>query len=145
MLLSLVRSSLKPSNCLLSYKFCQQSDPDFQKQLKSKVTAENVTQMIDNMVKSNDVLLFMKGTPQYPQCGYSNTVVKILQGLGVKDIKGVNILSDIILRDQVKIYSNWPTYPQLYIKGKFVGGCDIVREMAASGDLKTLLADNQVI
>lgn len=87
----------------------------------------------------------MKGTVEAPQCGYSNTVVRILKGLGVKSIKGVNILNDPILRDQVKVYSNWPTYPQLYVKGKFVGGCDIVKEMENSGDLKNLLTENKVI
>lgn len=89
---------------------------------------------IDETVKANDVVLFMKGTPQFPQCGFSGQVVQILDYLGVA-YKGVNVLADDEIRNGIKQYSNWPTIPQLYVKGEFVGGCDIVREMFQSGEL----------
>lgn len=127
MLLSSLRSSFLSISPLIKYKFTKESDPDFMKHTKTNITIDNVKDFIDKLVHSNDVLLFMKGSVDRPQCGYSNTVVKILQQLGVKNIKGVNILADPIMREQVKVYSDWPTYPQLYVKGKFVGGCDIVR------------------
>jgi monothiol glutaredoxin len=96
-------------------------------------------QRIEELVKANKVLLFMKGTPQFPQCGFSATVVSILDGLGVK-FTGVNVLADPAIRDGVKTYSNWPTIPQLYVDGEFVGGCDIVKQMSASGELGQKLA-----
>src|SRR5215470_9136845 len=89
-------------------------------------------------ITDNDVVLFMKGTPQMPQCGFSGTVVQILNHLGVP-FKGVNVLASSELRQGIKDYSSWPTIPQLYVKGEFVGGCDIVREMFESGELKDLL------
>ena len=98
---------------------------------------------IDNEVKSNDVVLFMKGTPQFPQCGFSGQVVQILNYLGVP-YKGVNVLEDPALRDGIKAYSNWPTIPQLYVKGEFVGGCDITREMFQAGELQELLSEKGV-
>ena len=91
----------------------------------------------------NDVLLFMKGTPVFPQCGFSAAVVQILSHMGVK-FKGVDVLSDPSVRQGVKEFSNWPTVPQLYVKGEFVGGCDIVREMFETGELKTLLEEKGV-
>ncbi len=94
---------------------------------------------IDTMVKEHKVLLFMKGTPQFPQCGFSATVIQILDGLGAK-FQTVNVLADPSLRDGVKAYSNWPTIPQLYVEGEFLGGCDIVKQMSASGELATKLA-----
>jgi len=97
-----------------------------------------INDFIDNEVKTNDVVLFMKGTPQFPQCGFSGQVVQILDYLGL-DYKGINVLADGDLRQGIKDYSNWPTIPQLYIKGEFVGGCDIIREMFQSGELKTQL------
>lgn len=90
---------------------------------------------IDNEVKNNDVVLFMKGTPQFPQCGFSGQVVQILDYIGV-DYKGINVLADGDLREGIKEYSSWPTIPQLYVKGEFVGGCDIVREMFQAGELQ---------
>src|SRR4026207_2236274 len=90
---------------------------------------------IDSEVKSNDVILFMKGTPTFPQCGFSSQVVQILDYLGV-DYKGVNVLENADIRQGIKEYSNWPTIPQLYVKGEFVGGCDIVREMFQEGELQ---------
>lgn len=93
-----------------------------------------IREFIDNEVKTNDVLLFMKGTPDFPQCGFSGRVVQILQYLGVP-FKGVNVLSSDELRQGIKDYSNWPTFPQLYLKGELVGGADIVSEMFQSGEL----------
>jgi monothiol glutaredoxin len=90
-----------------------------------------INQFIDNEVKSNDVVLFMKGTPQFPMCGFSGQVVQILDYLGVP-YKGLNVLENEDLRNGIKTYSNWPTIPQLYVKGEFVGGCDIIREMFPS-------------
>jgi monothiol glutaredoxin len=100
----------------------------------------SIDQFIANEVKSNDVVLFMKGTPQFPQCGFSGQVVQILDHLGV-NYKGLNVLENAELRDGIKTYSNWPTIPQLYVKGEFVGGCDIVREMFQAGELQTALKD----
>lgn len=99
---------------------------------------------IEAEVKSNDVLLFMKGTPKMPMCGFSGQVVQILSHLGVP-FKGVNILESDALRQGVKDYSNWPTFPQLYVKGEFVGGADITREMFQAGELQTLLKDKGLI
>jgi monothiol glutaredoxin len=93
------------------------------------------SQQIDETVKTNDVVLFMKGTPKFPQCGFSGQVVQILDYLGV-EYGAVNVLEDEDIRQGVKAYSNWPTIPQLYVKGEFVGGCDIVREMFQAGELQ---------
>ena len=93
---------------------------------------------IANEVKTNDVVLFMKGTPTFPQCGFSSQVVQILDYLGI-DYKGVNVLENMDIRQGVKEYSNWPTIPQLYVKGEFVGGSDIMGEMFQSGELQKLL------
>jgi monothiol glutaredoxin len=89
---------------------------------------------IKKTVASNDVVLFMKGTKQFPQCGFSGQVAQILGHMGV-DYKDVNVLEDAAIRDGIKQFANWPTIPQLYVKGEFVGGCDIVREMFQSGEL----------
>jgi monothiol glutaredoxin len=94
-----------------------------------------IAQFIDSEVKGNDVVVFMKGTPGFPQCGFSGQVVQILDYIGV-DYKGVNVLTSNELRQGIKEYSNWPTIPQLYVKGEFVGGCDIVREMFQAGELQ---------
>ena len=94
-------------------------------------------------VVSSDVVLFMKGTPVFPQCGFSAAVVQILSDLGVK-FKAVDVLKDPDIRQGIKDYSNWPTIPQLYVKGEFVGGCDIIREMSETGELKALLAEKGV-
>ena len=103
----------------------------------------SIQQFIDNEVKSNDVVLFMKGTPQFPQCGFSGQVVQILDYLGVP-YKGLNVLENDELRNGIKQFSNWPTIPQLYVKGEFVGGCDIIREMFQAGELQSLLAEKGV-
>jgi monothiol glutaredoxin len=102
-----------------------------------------IEQFIESAVKGNDVVLFMKGTPQFPQCGFSGQVVQILDHLGVA-FKGFNVLENEDLRTGVKTYSNWPTIPQLYVKGEFVGGCDIIREMFQAGELQGLLKEKGV-
>ena len=99
---------------------------------------------IDNEVKNNDLVVFMKGTPQFPQCGFSGQVAQIMDYLGV-DWKGINVLADDDLRQGVKDYTNWPTVPQVYVKGEFIGGCDITREMFQSGELKQLLEEKGVV
>ena len=98
---------------------------------------------IENEIKSQDVVVFMKGTPQFPMCGFSGQVVQILQYLDVP-FKGVNVLDDMAIRDGIKAYSNWPTIPQIYVKGEFVGGCDITREMFQSGELQTFLSEKGI-
>ena len=98
---------------------------------------------IDNDVKTNDVVLFKKGTADMPQCGFSGRSVQILQNLGVT-FKDVNVLANDAIRQGIKDYTNWPTVPQLYVKGEFVGGADIMMEMFQSGELKQLLADKGV-
>ena len=98
---------------------------------------------IDAEVKSSDVVLFMKGTPQFPMCGFSGQVVQILDYLGVP-FKGVNVLDADDIRQGIKDYSNWPTIPQLYVKGEFVGGCDNTREMFQSGELVELMKTNGI-
>jgi monothiol glutaredoxin len=102
-----------------------------------------IEQFIDNEVKSNDVVVFMKGTPQFPQCGFSGQVVQILDYLGVP-YKGINVLESDDLRQGIKAYAQWPTIPQLYVKGEFVGGCDIIREMFQAGELQGLLKEKGV-
>ena len=102
------------------------------------MSAQDVQDWIGKTVAGNEVVLFMKGTKTMPQCGFSMQVTQILSHLGV-DFKDVNVLDDMGVREGIKIYSNWPTIPQLYIKGEFVGGCDIVREMFQAGELQELL------
>jgi monothiol glutaredoxin len=98
---------------------------------------------IDATVKGNDIVLFMKGTPQFPQCGFSGLVVQVLDYLGAP-YKGVNVLESMEMRQGIKDYANWPTIPQLYVKGEFVGGADIVKEMFQSGELATHLAERGI-
>lgn len=99
---------------------------------------ENAQKKIDELVKSKDVLLFMKGSPEQPRCGFSMTVSKILKDLKIK-FYSINVLEDEEIRVGIKQYSNWPTIPQLYIKGNFIGGCDIVKEMYQKGELQKIL------
>ena len=103
----------------------------------------SVAERIKSDIQSNDVVLYMKGTPVFPQCGFSSTVVQVLTHLGVK-FKGIDVLSDPSIREGIKQFSNWPTIPQLYVKGEFLGGCDIVREMYESGELQELLSTNGI-
>ena len=102
------------------------------------MTTKPALEQIGATIAANDVVLFMKGTPEVPQCGFSAAVTKILSQLGVS-FTPVNVLEDDALRQSIKDYSNWPTIPQLYVKGELVGGCDIVREMHKSGELRPLL------
>jgi monothiol glutaredoxin len=104
---------------------------------------QNVVERIKQDLGSSDVVLYMKGTPVFPQCGFSAAVVQVLSHVGVP-FKGINILEEPSLRQGLKEFSNWPTFPQLYVKGELVGGCDIVREMYESGELQQLLTDNGV-
>jgi len=100
----------------------------------------SIQDTIRDQVKSNHVVLYMKGTPQFPQCGFSATVVEILKRSGVSDYLAVDVLADPEIRQGIKDYANWPTIPQLYVDGEFVGGCDIVREMYQAGELPQVLA-----
>ncbi|MEQ1866888.1 MAG: Grx4 family monothiol glutaredoxin [Micropepsaceae bacterium] len=102
-----------------------------------------VTDRIKADVESNDIVLFMKGTPAMPQCGFSATVIHILDHVGVK-YKAVNVLADPEIRQGIKDFSNWPTIPQLYVKGEFVGGCDILKEMFENGELRPFLEEQGV-
>ena len=102
-----------------------------------------VTERIQEELKENEVVLFMKGTPVFPQCGFSAAVVQVLTHLGVK-YKGIDVLQDPGLRQGVKEFASWPTIPQLYVKGEFVGGCDIVREMYQTGELAELLQNHGI-
>ena len=96
-------------------------------------------QRIDDLVKNNRVVLFMKGTAQFPQCGFSGRAVQVLRACGVEELKTVNVLEDEEVRQGIKDFSNWPTVPQLYVNGEFIGGTDIMNEMYDSGELQTLL------
>ena len=104
---------------------------------------QQTNDMIKNEIENNEVCLFMKGTPDAPQCGFSMAVSNILKILEV-NFKGVNVLENQNLREGIKIYSDWPTIPQLYIKKEFVGGCDIIKEMYENGELKKLLSDKKI-
>ena len=99
----------------------------------------DVQDRIRDQITQHRVVLYMKGTPQFPQCGFSATAAEILKRCGVTDYLAVNVLEDADLRQGIKDYANWPTIPQLYVDGEFVGGCDIMREMYSSGELKPLL------
>ena len=104
---------------------------------------DSVSERIKSEVASSDVVLFMKGTPVFPQCGFSAAVVQVLTHMGIK-FKGVNVLEDPGLRQGIKDFANWPTIPQLYVKGEFVGGCDIVREMYQTGELREVFQTNGI-
>jgi monothiol glutaredoxin len=107
-------------------------------------TDNPVFDQIRKDLSENDIVLYMKGTPVFPMCGFSAAVVQVLNNLGVP-FKGVNVLEDNDLRQGIKDFTNWPTIPQLYIKGEFVGGCDIVKEMFETGELQTLLKDKAIL
>ena len=107
------------------------------------MTDQATLDAIEKAVKSNDVVLFMKGTPTFPQCGFSSVVVQVLDYLGV-DYVSTNVLEDQDVREGIKAYSDWPTIPQLYVKGEFVGGCDIVKEMFESGELRDFMKDKGI-
>ena len=107
------------------------------------MSEQDIQDWIGKQVAGNDVVLFMKGTKAMPQCGFSMQVAQILNHLGV-DFKDINVLEDMSVREGVKVYSNWPTVPQLYVKGEFVGGCDIVREMFQAGELQEMLNEKGI-
>ncbi len=104
---------------------------------------DNISKQIEINNKSDDVVLYMKGDPTFPQCGFSSTVVQILKHLGIA-FKSYDVLQNESLREGIKAFSNWPTIPQLYVKGEFVGGCDIIREMFEKGELKKHFEDNSI-
>jgi len=108
------------------------------------MTDQAIFEHIKSTVEGDDVVLFMKGTPVFPQCGFSSLATKILEVVGT-DFKSVNVLEDMAVREGVKEYSQWPTIPQLYVKGEFVGGSDIMREMYESGELKSLMQEKGVL
>ena len=108
------------------------------------MTDSAVFERIRQDITDNAVVLYMKGTPVFPQCGFSAVVVQILTHLGVK-FKGIDILQDPSLRQGIKEFSSWPTIPQLYVKGEFVGGCDIIKEMFESGELKAMMAEQGLL
>ena len=99
----------------------------------------NTQELIKNQVTSNPVVLYMKGNPKFPQCGFSNLAIQILQACGVENPVTIDVLADPAIREGIKIYSNWPTIPQLYVNGEFVGGSDIMRSMYEQGELQKLL------
>ena len=103
----------------------------------------NIQDYIKKEVSESEVLLFMKGTPVFPQCGFSSTVVQILTQIGVK-YKSIDVLSDNEIRQGIKEFSDWPTIPQLYVKGEFIGGCDIIKEMFEKGDLQKKFAEKEI-
>jgi monothiol glutaredoxin len=134
-------SFLKNSS-YISKPFSTETDDihsDFKPKVKQDINNENVMKIIDDWVKNNEVVLFMKGTREMPRCGFSNYVVQIMNFYKIKNIKIVNILENPLIRESVKQYSNWPTYPQFYVKGNLIGGCDIIKEMHENGTLKELV------
>ena len=105
---------------------------------------ENTNKKIKNLIESNEICLFMKGTPEVPQCGFSLAVSNVLKHLEVK-FKGINVLEDSEIREGIKLYSDWPTIPQLYIKGEFIGGADIVKEMFEKSELQKKLKEKNIL
>ena len=103
-----------------------------------------INKKIENLISENDVCLFMKGTPDSPQCGFSMAVSNVLKHLNI-NFKGINVLEDENLRQGIKDFSDWPTIPQLYVKGEFIGGCDIVKDMFEKGELKKILKEKKLI
>jgi monothiol glutaredoxin len=101
----------------------------------------DIQEVIRNQVTANPVVLYMKGSPKFPQCGFSGLAVQILQACGVKDLVAIDVLADPAIRDGIKQYANWPTIPQLYIKGEFVGGADIMRSLYEQGELQKILQE----
>ncbi|GAB7563710.1 Grx4 family monothiol glutaredoxin [Methylobacillus pratensis] len=100
-------------------------------------------ELIKSQVTSNPVVLYMKGSPKFPQCGFSGLAVQILQASGLKDFVAIDVLADPAIREGIKVYANWPTIPQLYIKGEFIGGADIMRDLYQQGELQKLLQEAQ--
>lgn len=105
---------------------------------------DNILEIIDDLIKKNDVILFMKGKKDMPMCGFSNFVAQVLKNLNI-DFVDVNVLEDDSMRQGIKEYTDWPTLPQLYVKGQFIGGCDIVKQMLDSGELESLLKEKGIL
>ena len=105
---------------------------------------DTIKKKIDDIIETNEVCLFMKGTPEVPQCGFSLAISNVLKHLKI-NFKGINVLEDTNIREGIKKYSDWPTIPQLYMKGEFIGGCDIVKEMFENGDLQKKLKEKNII
>lgn len=105
---------------------------------------ETLKKQFDDEIAANDVVIYMKGTKQMPMCGFSGAVAAVFQNLGV-DFKDVNVMADEDVRQGIKVYSDWPTIPQIYVKGEFVGGCDIIREMFETGELQTFLKEKGLV
>jgi monothiol glutaredoxin len=104
-----------------------------------------VFEQIQKDISENDVVLYMKGSKQIPQCGFSATVAQVLERMGVSDYKDVNVLADAEIREGIKAFTDWPTVPQLYVKGEFIGGCDIIREMYQNGELQELFIEKGIV
>lgn len=123
-----------------------ESHDDFKPKKKLVVPEgmDEVLKLIDGQVKANDVMLYMKGTPSQPQCGFSSQAVRILNAVGA-DFSSVNVLEYNSIRDGIKVYSDWPTVPQLYVKGEFVGGCDIMTSMFTNGELEKLMKEKKIL
>ena len=108
------------------------------------MTEPAVFERIRHDIADNDIVLYMKGTKKIPQCGFSSVVAQVLERMGIANYKDVNVLADPEIREGIKQFTNWPTIPQLYVKGEFIGGCDIVREMYESGELEALLKEKGI-
>ncbi len=137
----------KPRVASIGVRFFSNNDShdDFKPKKKNVPTGmEDVLKLIDSQVKDNAVMLYMKGTPSQPQCGFSMQAVRILNAVGV-DFSSVNVLEYPAIREGIKKYSDWPTIPQLYVKGDFVGGCDIMTSMFNEGQLEKLMKEKKVI
>mmetsp|Transcript_7197 Transcript_7197/g.10703 ORF Transcript_7197/g.10703 Transcript_7197/m.10703 type:complete len:155 (+) Transcript_7197:98-562(+) len=129
----------------VSRSFCSDSHDDFKPKRKNIPEGmEEVSDLIDRQVKENQVMLYMKGTPSQPQCGFSLQTVRILNAIGV-DFSSVNVLEYPAIREGIKLYSDWPTIPQLYVNGEFIGGCDIVTTMFKEGELEKMFKDAKLI
>eukprot|EP01031_Cornospumella_fuschlensis_P022254 gene22254-27215_t len=138
-------SSLRITSAVSVARFSSGSHEDFQPKKKvMKDGLDDVVQMIGKQVKENPVMLYMKGTPQQPQCGFSLQAVRVLNAVGA-DFSSVNVLEYPAIREAVKLYSDWPTIPQLYVAGEFVGGCDIMTNMYNDGSLEKLMKEKNVL
>jgi monothiol glutaredoxin len=146
-LISLQRSlvATRKANVSVCFRHFSDSHDDFKPKRKEVADGmDDVLKMIDKQVKENPVMLYMKGTPQQPQCGFSLQAVRILNALGV-DFGSVNVLQYPAVREGVKLYSEWPTVPQLYVAGEFVGGCDIMTSMYNDGELEKLFKEKKLV
>ena len=118
---------------------------DFQPKVKKELNSENVMEIVDDYVKNNEVCAFIKGTKEMPRCGFSNYLIQVLKFYKINEFKDVNVLESEVLREAIKDYSNWPTFPQLYIKGELIGGCDIIKEMHENGTFEDVLKSHNLL